>query len=258
MDYRDRDFSPAVGIRRRSKAEAVMGKVVVAKIIALALYWLGAKRPSIAAELKMPVNSLRTMLRTVLTDGLAALQDRRRKYAGQILPPAPSSPAIMRVAVTAGDEGYQLCFGEADCPQLVVPNSNKIQARVLLLSLLQGGLINASQVANVLDLSVAHVQVLAKRLFDEDVHALIDKRTGQQKETVLTDEVKSEMILQWAANAVSGRSVSGKALAADLAQRCEIVVPERTLRYGLAGLKLQGLATRLRDVVSAAKKNSRS
>ncbi len=254
MDCQQLNFSPIVGAERRGKAETFLGKDVVTKILGLALYWLGARRPEIAAGLEIPENSLRTTVRVVQRDGPAAFEDRRHSHrqCAFLPPPGPASEAF---TVAQEDSVIAIRCG-AMCGAFTVPATNRVQSRVVLLSLVNSGLISPRDAAEVLGLSSVHVRNLATRLADGDVEALLDKRRGQQKEFVLTAEVKSEIVLQYSANAVTGKSTSSKAVVADIGERCELALSDRTLRYCVAKLGLGKLITHLPKLVDHIKKGS--
>ncbi len=254
MDCQQLSFSPIAGGERRQKAETALGKNVVTKILGLALYWMGGRRPEIAAELGIPENSLRTTVRVVLRDGPAALEDRRhsQRQSTFLLPPHPASegPTVAR----EGDK-IAVHFGAMYSP-LTIPVKNRVQSRVVLLSLVDSDLISPRDAAEVLGLSSVHVRNLAARLADGDVEVLLDKRRGQQKQHVLTPDVKSEIVLQYSANAVTGRSTSSRAVVADIGERCNLELSDRTLRYCIAKLGLGKLTTELPQLVDRIKKGS--
>ena len=255
MDCQQLSLSAAVGAERRQKAEAFLGRRVVVKILAVALYWLGARRPAIAAGLEMPENSLRTAVRVVLRDGPVAFGDRRQRRGG--CPPPPSTPSGGGEGVTLAREGDVIAvrFGGMD-GALTLPAANRDQSRVVLLSLVQAGLVSATAAAAVLGLSAVHVRHLSARLAADDVEALADQRRGQQQRQVLTGEVMSEIVLQYAANAVTGRGTSSRAVVEDVGARCGLALSARTVRHGMAGLGLEKLATQLPELVSRIKRGS--
>lgn len=256
MDCQHLSFSPTVGATRREKAEAVLGHGIVSKIVGLALYWLGAKRPAIAAELGIPENSLRTTVRVFMRDGAAALEDRRRRHrpAG-FLPPPPEAPRPSEVTLTVADDMVSVFVGGVASP-VTIPSANRLQSRVMLLSFVNSGLLSPRAAGEALGLSAVHVRNLAARLASDDVEALLDRRRGRQDEPVLTPEVKAEIVLQCSANAVTGRSTASKAVAADIEERTELVVPDRTLRHCLAKLGLRKLAHELPKLIGTIKKGS--
>lgn len=257
IDCRDLELSQAAGTERLEKAEEALGKSVVTKMLALALYWLGGRRPRIASELGIPENSLRTTVRAVLSGGLAALEDRRRRCSSAFLPPpapAPTPPAPVFTAVREHG-GVRICLGRPDVV-LNVPAANRLQARVVVLSLVDSGLIRTAQAADVLELSAVHVRNLAAALAAGDVEALLDRRRGRREAHVLTSDVKSEIVLQYAANAVTGRSTSSAEVAADLADRSGLQVSDRTLRHCIEGLGLGRIATELPRLVERLKRGS--
>ena len=126
-------------------------------------------------------------------------------------------------------------FDEMDVP-LSIATTNRLQSRVVLLSLVNSGLISPKQAGEVLELSSVHVRNLASRLADGGVETLLDRRPGQQTEPVLTPQVKAEIVLQYSANAVTGRSTSSKAVVADIGERSGLTLPDRTLRHCIAKL----------------------
>ncbi len=254
IDCQQMSFSTTVGGKRRKKAEMFLGKNAVTKILGLALYWLGARRPEIAAELGIPENSLRTTVRVVLRDGPAAFEDRRHSHRQYTFLPPPR-PATKALKLTREDNMIVVRFGTMDAP-LTIPVTNQVQSRIVLLSLVDSGLISSRDVAEVLGLSSVHVRNLAARLADGDVEALRDKRRGQQKQHVLTPEVKSEIVLQYSANAVTGRSTSSRAVVADIEERCELTLSDRTLRYCIAKLGLGKLTKDLPELVDRLKRGS--
>lgn len=247
-------FSAVVGSERRRKAEMVLGKNVTNKILGVALYWMGARRPEIAAELGTPQNSLRTTVRVVMRDGLSAFEDRRHSHSQHnFLPPANPVPEVIMLGMK--DELITVHFGSMDVP-LTMPVKNQEQCRIVLLSLVESGLISSKEAAEVLELSSVHVRNLATRLADGDVEALRDKRHGQQKQFVLTPEIKSEIVLQYSANAVTGKCTSSKAVVADISERCDLELSDRTLRYCIAKLGLKKLTKDLPKLVDLIKRGS--
>ena len=254
MDCQQLSFSPIAGGERRRKAETALGKNVVTKILGLALYWMGGRRPEIAAELEIPENSLRTTVRVVLRDGPAALEDRRHSQRQNTFPLPPHSASEGPSVAREGDK-IVVRFG-AMYSSLTIPVKNRVQSRVVLLSLVDSDLISPRDAAEVLGLSSVHVRNLAARLTGGDVEVLCDKRRGQQKQHVLTPEVKSEIVLQYSANAVTGRSTSSRAVVADIGERCNLALSDRTLRYCIAKLGLGKLTTDLPQLVDRIKKGS--
>jgi len=254
IDCQQINFSQIVGGERRKKAEMFLGKNAVTKILGIALYWLGARRPEISEELGIPENSLRTTVRVVLRDGPAAFEDRRHSHrqCTFLPPPRPAAEALTLVR-----EGNMIVvrFGVMNSP-LTIPATNRVQSRVVLLSLVNSGLISPGDAAEMLGFSSAHVRNLAARLAGGDVEALRDKRRGQQKQHVLTPEVKSEIVLQYSANAVTGRSTSSRAVVADIEERCELALSDRTLRYCIAKLGLGKLTKDLPKLVDSIKRGS--
>jgi len=231
-----------------------LGESVVTKILGIALYWMGGRRPEIAAELGIPENSLRTTVRVVLRDGPAAFEDRRHNHRQSAFLPPPQ-PASEGLTLAREDNRIAIRFGAMN-EALTIPAGNRFQSRVVLLSLVDSGLISPGDAAEVLELSSVHVRHLASRLAEGDVEALLDKRRGQQKQHVLTPEAQSEIVLQCSANAVTGRSTSSRAIAADIGERCELALSDRTLRYCIARLGLGKLRTDLPELVDRIKRGS--
>lgn len=255
IDCQQLNFSPIVGVERRKKAEMFLGKNVVTKILGLALYWLGGRRPEISAELGIPENSLRTTVRVVLRDGPAAFEDRRHSQSQRTFLQPPHPAAVEGPTLAREGNNVVVRFDAMYAP-LTMPATNRVQTRVVLLSLVDSGLISPGDSAEVLGLSSAHVQNLAARLARGDIEELLDKRRGQQKQHVLTPEVKSEIVLQCSANAVTGRSTSSNAVVADIEERCELTLSDRTLRYCVAELGLRNLTRDLPRLIDRIKKGS--
>ena len=85
---------------------------------------------------------------------------------------------------------------------------------------------------------------------------MLDKRRGQQKDYLFTPEVRSELVQQFALNALSGRPTSGRAIAEDLQQRCKMEVSERSVRLHLNKLGLSRIADSLPELLNTQKKTS--
>ncbi len=249
-DYRNLSFSPNLAAERMRRAFNIFGEGVVTKMLALALYLMGAKRTHIAEELQISENSIRNSLRKLFRDGLPALEDRRRTRSGFL--PEPESTAVQVSAVHAGDE-LVLRLGNVCMP---LPLHNRIQCRTVLLSLVNAKLIRAKEAAGLLGLSDSHTRNLAASLRDNDVEALLDKRQGQLHSFVLTPEVKAEIVAQSAANAMTGHPTSGKAIASALRRRCGLELSDRTVRDGMMKLGLSQLAKKLPELVGSIKKGS--
>ncbi|MGA1826565.1 MAG: hypothetical protein ACMUIP_18075, partial [bacterium] len=73
------NFSDKLSQERISRIEALLGKKVVVKILAFALFLLGVDRALISSFLNMPPGSLRSLILAINKRGLAAFEDQRTK-----------------------------------------------------------------------------------------------------------------------------------------------------------------------------------
>ena len=249
----DISFSSTHAKKRSRRARATMGHHVVARIIAFALFLLGAKREDIARFVGMPLGTLLSLLTRMNSDGTEALRDRR-EVAQPNKPLEQHSKKNDCYSVSVEHENIEVSCTEGI--KVAIPCANVLQCRAVLFSFLNSGLLNTKEVAKTLGLSERRVRDLASALEQEDVLALMDKRRGQQKDYIFTSEVKSELVQQFTLNAVSGRPTSGHAIAEDLKQRCELEVSERSVRLHLNKLGLPNIAKSLPELLEAQKKTS--
>ena len=253
MDCRDIEFSPEKSQERIRSALRVFDARVLNKILAFSVYLLGAKRRSVASLVEMPDESVKTAVRVVLRDGFPALRDRR--CSGLDRDPE-ACRAEVRVSARREDEYYVVEFG-IETKALRIPVGHRIEARTVLLSLLNAGLLPSAEVAAVLGLSGAHCRELAGKLSRRDVvEALVDKRQGQKQDYLVGPEKKAEIIQQFAARAVTGQSTSSEALAEVINKNSETALSPRTVRWHMEKLGLGSIKKTLPELVRALKKTS--
>jgi transposase len=255
IDCRNAEFSPLLASQRQERAVGVFGETTLKRIVVLALFFLGAKRSAIAELLGLRHESVKTLIKNVHRDGLPAMEDRRRRRS-EFQPPAPCAPTPP--VCVAEDEGYVVVDLGVDDRRLRIPAENVVELRTVILALKTSGLVSTQQAAAVLRLSQPRIGQLAKQLEAQDVAGVMDKRQGQQRDTVLDESVRQELVLQCVANAVTGRPASSEALVKDLQQRCQLELSPRTVRHHLSKLGLTALAKTLPAVIETVKGGSSS
>ena len=244
------EFSRAHSESRIEKACGTLGEALVKRILAFALFLLGARREDISQHLAIPLGTLFSLLTRIGRVGLPALEDRRRKDSGLLPPPTPQE-----LSFEVSSEPCELVLKIGDgALQLRIPHQNPLQAKTVLLTLLQNDLLSRSQVARLLEYSPTHTARISRQLAQGDVPALLDKRTGQQRDYRVTAAVKAELVQQFALDVMTGRRASGQAIAAQLKERCQITVAARTVRYHLAAMGLSKIKHSLPVLVAALKK----
>ncbi len=243
-------FSKAHSEKRIAKASQTLGDAVVKRVLAFALFLMGARREDISQHLTIPSGTLFSLLTRIGRTGLPAIEDRRRKHSGFLPAPVPQEPSI---EITANRSEILLEFGSG-AQQLTIPNYNSLQVKTFLLTLLQNGLLTCSQVARYLHYSPTHTARISQQLAQDDVLALMDKRTGQQQDYRVTSAVKAELIQQFVLDVITAGQTSGSSIAEGLKERCDISVPARTVRHHLAELGLSKIKHSLPELVAAAKK----
>ena len=253
MDCRGIEFSPEKSQERITNALRVFPPGVLNKILAFSIYLLGAKRRRVADLVGMPDESVKTAVRVALRDGFAALRDRR--CSGIDRRPEACTTA-MRISARREDEYCIVDFGVQE-KELRIPLTHRIEARTVLLSLLNANLLSTTEVATALGLSCAHCRELAGKLSSDDVvDALVDKRQGQKQDYRVGPEKKAEIIQQFAARVVTGRSTSSDVLARVVNADSEVPLSPRTVRWHMDKLGLSGIKKTLPDLVRTLKKNS--
>lgn len=245
-------FSTTHADKRVQTASKTLGDAVVRRVLAWALFLMGARREDIAQHLGLPLGTLLSLLTRITRDGLPALEDRRHGQA-QFLPAVPAPAAIQ---VAAKESGIVLDFG-AQQQTVAIRAANVLQTRVFLLTLLDNGVLDVSQVADLLGYSVSHTARMARQLAHGDVPALVDKRQGPQEDYRVTPDIKAQLIQQFAADVIARGKTSGEAIARELQARCHISIPARTVRHHLARLGLPAIRRTLPELVDAVKKTSR-
>lgn len=246
-------FSPELSQGRMEKAQLIIGTKTLRNILCLCLYLLGVKRNEIAEYLGIPSNTVRSKLKAMMRDGISAIFDRRKKRNDTTI----SSPKKKdkKVHITQTSEMNIISIGNTD---ISIHQRNKLQFKVFVLMLAENKLITKIAAGALLGVSSSHIGYLCKKLKEEDLPCLIDKRKGQREDYVFTPEIKSELILQFATNASCHAKTSGHAISSDLQKRSQINLSERSVRYHLSKLGLSGKADKMRSMICTQKKNFRS
>lgn len=253
MDCRGIEFSPEKSEERITNALRVFHPGVLNKILAFSIYLLGAKRRSVADLVGMPDESVKTAVRVALRDGFAALRDRRCSGIDRRSEACTTERCI---SARREDECCIVDFGVQE-KELRIPLTHRIEARTVLLSLLNADLLSTTEVATALGLSCAHCRELAGKLSSDDVvDALVDKRQGQKQDYRVGPEKKAEIIQQFAARAVTGRSISSDVLAKVVNADSETTLSPRTVRWHMEKLGLSSIKKTLPDLVRTLKKTS--
>ena len=253
MDCHHVEFSPTKSEERINRALQVFPEGLLMRLLAFALHLLGARRQVVAALVDMPEESVKTAVRLAMRDGFPALRDRRRSEGSPIANTSPSPP---RVTARREGESYVVEFGP-NGKSLRIPITFRVQARTVLLSLVNAGLVSVQETAAALGLHAAHCRELARKLAHHDVvESLVDKRQGQKQDYLVGPEQKAELIQQLAARAITGQSTSSAVLAEEVNERTQAGVSPRTVRWHIQKLGLNHIKKTLPQLVETLKKTS--
>jgi len=257
LNYQEEpDFSNLRSAKRVAAAKKVLGEKVVDRLIALVLYLLGGDRQAISEFLRMPLDTLKSFYKRVHSEGMAALQDRRRKPLSDKKQSRQESDVPNAILFSEGDD--LVVRIEGGSWKLRIRKENLIQCKTLLLTLWRNGMIPLKEVAGAMGISTDHCRKLSAELDREDVPGLIDQRKGQQQEYRVGPEAKAELIQQYVIDLITlGRTSSGQ-LASHLNERCQMEFSSRTIRLHLNKLGLPVVKDSLLKILRKAKKNSRT
>lgn len=244
------NFNQTLSSNRLEAASRRFGEKLVKRIIAFSLFLLGANRQDIADKLQLSVNTIKSNIKALHSDGIAAFEDRRQKKSTFL--PKDKQPASS-ISWSTEEENFILTIGSE--VKIQIPQKNKLQLRTVALTMLNNGLLKTSQTAEILQLSVVQTNKLARKLQSGDIDSLIDQRKGQTQDYVFTPEIKAQLIQQYAFACVCHQKISGKALAKQLKQSCQVDLPERTIRHHVAKLGLVKIKNSLPRMIDEFKKN---
>jgi len=247
------DFSPGLSQQRLAQFETRFDISTLKRLLCVCLFLLGAKRSRIAQALHLPADTACSLIKTVQRDGLPALEDRRRRYSS-VLPPRPVQSAPFQISIHSDQQGIHVGFSANSTDSLVLPPSRPLQTKVVLLSLLEAGLLEADQIGDLLGYSTAHVRNLAAKLVESDVSALLDQRQGQQQDYRVDESAKGQIIEQFMLEMAREGKVSARTLAERLEQECQLTLPQRTVGHHMQKLGLTGIKKSLHDALQALKK----
>lgn len=250
IDCQKASFSSSLQQQRLEQARSVLGERVVDRLLCFSLFLLGVQRSTIAELLDAPPGTVRSVIRSVLHNGLPALEDRRSSSSTFL----PSRQEPVKITIEKSPEMITVNLG--DSGRIEIPRKNVLQQRVVLLSLLTDGLLSTKEVSEALGFSMVHTRELSEKLSGGDVTSLIDKRSGQTQEYRFTPEVKAQLIEQFVVDLVTDGSVSGRTIAEHLQQRCDVGLSERSIRDHLGKLGLSRIKKSLPGLLKEAKKNS--
>jgi len=239
------DYSATKSEKRLSHAYAILGINLVNKIIAYTLFLLGGNRQDIADYLNIPLNTLLSFFTRVTHHGIDGFYDQRTKSQ----PPVNKN---FKLLCRINNNQLVLNFGATN-QAINIPKENTLQFKIIILTFLNNGNISRKDAAKALKCSYGNVDKLLQKMLTEDVSGLIDKRCGQQKDYIFTPEVKSELIIQFAVNAATGKSTSSPVLTTDIEKRTSYKLSQRSIRHHINKLGLQGKAAQLWELIGLKK-----
>ena len=252
IDCQNLDFSPRLSENRTNQAQQMLGSIVVQRILCFALYLMGVNRRAIGESLGIPAETAKSIIKAVNSDGLAALEDRRRRSSTFLPKVQPEPPPITlreeedHIVVDLGVSGRYLKLSR----------QNPVQLKTVLLSMFNNDLLSKRQVAEAIKLTPSHTATLARRLNEEGTRSLVDRRQGQKQEYRVTAPVKAELVQQFAVDIITSGQTSGRKISTELKERCNISVPARTVRHHLAQMGLRGIKQSLPQLLAVVKKTS--
>ena len=250
IDCQNLSFSPQLSENRIHQAQQTLGSVVVQRTLCFALYLLGVNRNAIGQSLGIPVETVKSIIKAVNRNGLAALEDRRRRVS-TFLPKA--QPELPPVTLREEEDHIVVDLGGR---YLKLSRQDPLQLKTVLLSMFTNGLLSNRQVAAAIGLTPSHTATLAGRLNQKGAHALVDRRQGQKQEYRVPAPVKAELVQQFALDIITSGQTSGNKISTELKERCDISVPARTVRHHLAQMGLRGIKQSLPQLLTALKKTS--
>ena len=239
--------------KRLERATSVLGAKVVTRLLAFSLYLLGANRDALAGCLEIRLEALKSLVKRCFSDGVSALEDRRRGFSTFLPSQAPA--AELKPKLSLEPETVVIEFDEGT--RIRIPLRNRIQCRTVLLTMAGSKLLSVDEVADVLGLSAERVRKLKTKLAQHDVvEGLVDQRSGQQRDYRVTPKVKAELIQQYVVNLQTEGHTSSEKLKDDLRNRCNIEIASRTIRLHVAKLGLPLIRDSLPQLLSEVKKTS--
>ena len=254
VNYQDNpQFSFKRSQKRMIKAKRILGQALVNKIIAFALYLLGANIQTLATFLKMPRDTVKSLIDRIDKEGLPAFEDRRHQNKRSAIA-VNSNNQTQAIEAEILVESENITISINDKLRIQIPRVNKFQCRTVLLTMLDASLFKKELVADVLQLSTERTRKLKTALYKNDVHALIDKRCGQKIEYRMTPEAKAELLQQYVLNLSRETNTSSEQLKNDLNKRCKINISSRTIRIYVDRMGLKHLKKSLPELLRMEKK----
>jgi transposase len=253
IDCQSLSFSPQLSKNRMGQAQDSFSPGVIQRILCFALYLLGLNRSAIGRALGIPPETAKSIIKALMRDGLKAFEDRRLRPFTLSPNKAPAEPPT--VSLREDQDHVLIDFGFRD-RVIKLCRQDPLQMKTVLLSILNSGLLSTRQVAEAIGLTPSHTATLARRLQSQGARSLMDHRQGQQEAFVVTPAVKAELIQQFAVDVITSGRTSSTAISQRLKERCDIVIPDRTIRHHLARLGLAGIKHSLPQLVAAVKKIS--
>lgn len=244
----DLHFSKTHSNKRIEKAYESLGVKIVTRIIGFTLFLLGAKREDIAQYLQIPMGTFLSFLTRTDQYGLLAFEDRRKSTYKVVKTEAP-----VKVSLAVNEQNVMIQLG-GNNQAIIIPRKNLLQCKVILLTFVNNGLLTAKEVSEVLGFSVRHTRDLNVKMHEGDVYWLIDKRKGQIQDYRFTPEIKAELIQQVAANAMTGKPTSSRAVSQQIKERCNLILPDRSVRLHMNKLGLPKISNSLPALVEDLKK----
>jgi hypothetical protein len=251
MNYRNIKFSDFYSEQRIMSANKILGSKIVKWILAFALYLFGATRKIAAESQGLSYDTFKSFTQRIEKEGFTAFLDKRYKKLNI------QKPQLTNNIQAYYQDNFLIIHLGSENKYLEIPKNNMIQIKTILLSLYKSKLLNKQTVSKLLGYKPSYVQRVVNKLYEDDVMVLHDHRQGQKKDYVVTPETKAEIIQQFSANLVAGKKTSSSTLSQNLKDRCNIILPERTIRFHINKLGLAKIKHTLVEVIETIKKNSK-
>jgi len=252
-------FSEKLAEKRILKANALFGVKTVNRIIGIALFLLGGNREHISKFLKIPIGTLFSLLTRFHNSGVNAFVHQRKKLNQDY-----DKTVLIKPEINNTQPSLDIVFGEQkesihipfEKNKLIINASNQLQFKTIILSFMNSGFLTVKQASEILGFSERHVSGLNKKLQTDDITSLIDKRMGQQQDYVFAEDIKAELIQQFSANIMTGRSTSSREITKQVNQARNCNISDRAVRQYISKLGLTKIKNTLPNLLDELKKNS--